>query len=152
MTSWLPVILFVVLGIFVIVQGILARKRAKETESWPTVPGTVLSSEVITSQRYDSDAPGHQRTTYTPSVNYQYSVMGQVYTSKRISFGEKNAGRKKCNEIVARYPAGSPVNVRYNPEKPDEAVLESSARGSTGNIILGIVFFALAIFFIFQMK
>lgn len=152
MTSWLPVIFFVVLGIFLIVQGVLARNRARETESWPMVPGTILSSEVVTSFEYDSDAPNNQRTKYTPSINYQYSVMGQVFTARRISFGDNSASRKKCKEIVARYPAGSPVNVRYNPEKPEEAVLETNAKGSKGNIILGIVFFILAIFFLFQMK
>ncbi len=148
--EWVSGAIFCLLGGIFLLIGIAGQKKAAKSAAWPTASGTVLSSSIIEKSSMDDD--GASSSSYEPRVVYQYSIMGTAYEGKRISFGEKNAGRKKCNEIVARYPAGSLVNVRYNPEKPDEAVLESSARGSTGNIILGIVFFALAIFFIFQMK
>ena len=43
-----------------------------------------------------------------------------------------------AQSIVARYPAGSPVQVFYDPANPGESVLEHSGEG--GNLALTLVF------------
>ena len=146
MSSFLPSLLMVIMGGVLLGMGFFARKKAKATESWPVAPGLILSSEVRERSRYDSGSHS-SRTTYEPVVSYQYTIMGQVYTADRVSSGQKNTRRKNCYEIVAKYPAGAQVSVRYDPEKPQDAVLETIARGSTGNLILGAVLLALAVVF-----
>ncbi len=65
--------------------------------------------------------------------------MGQPFTGKRIAFGTNRYDYKKAQEIVTRYPAGSRVNVYYNPDKPKDAVLETVAAGGKLLTILGAV-------------
>jgi hypothetical protein len=144
MTEYLGLIILVVLGLVLILMGIVSKQRAKRTEAWPAAHGTILSSTVQKRTEYDSDS-NHTSTKYKPVIQYQYSVMGQQITGKRLCCGSDTFGKKKAYEISARYPAGSPVNVRYNPEKVEESVLETSAPGSTTNIILGGVFIVLGI-------
>ena len=144
MPNFIASIFFLVMGIGLIVISLINRRRAKAALGWPVVPATVLSSEVRKRQQYDGDS-STGRTTYEPVVNYQYSVMGTLYNASRVNFGEKKTSRKKAGEIVARYPAGSEVNAHYNPEKVEEAVLETAARGSTGNLVFGILFIILAV-------
>ena len=144
MPNFIASIFFLVLGIGLIVISLINRRRAKAALGWPVVPATVLNSEASKRKQYEGDS-STGRTNKEPAVNYQYSVMGTLYNASRVSFGEKKTSRKKAGEIVARYPAGSEVNAHYNPEKVEEAVLETAARGSTGNLVFGILFIILAV-------
>lgn len=144
MPGLLPSLFFLVLGIGLIVISIVNRQRAKRAQNWPVVPSTVLNSEVRKRQQYDSDSASG-RTTYEPVVNYQYSVMGSLYNGSRVSFGDKKTSRKKAEEIVARYPAGTEVNAHYNPDKVEESVLETAANGSIGNLVSGLLLIVLAV-------
>lgn len=149
MTGIIPSLFFLVLGIGFIIISLINRRRAKAALNWPVTPATVLNTEVRKHKDYDGDS-STGRTTYQPVVNYQYSIMGSLYNASRISFGDQKTSRKKAGEIIARYPAGTQVNAHYNPEKVEEAVLETAARGSTGNLIFGILFIivAVAVFFL----
>ncbi len=144
MPGFLPSLFFLVLGIGLIVISIVNRQRAKRAQNWPVVPATILNSEVRKRQQYDSDSTSG-RTTYEPVVNYQYSVMGSLYNGSRVSFGDKKTSRKKAEEIVARYPAGTEVNAHYNPDKVEDSVLETAASGSISNLIFGILLIVLAV-------
>lgn len=149
MPGFLPSLFFLVLGIGFIIISLITARRARATRNWPVAPATILSSEVHERHQYDSDRPSG-RTTYEPVVKYQYTVMGSLHDGSRVSFGDKKTSRKKANEIVGLYPAGMQLNARYNPDKVEEAVLETTARGATGNLILGILFILIgvAIFFL----
>jgi hypothetical protein len=148
MTSDWGMIIFFLLGVILVVMGIVTRLRAKRTESWPIASGTILSSSVSRRSQYDSDS-NHTSTTYKPSIKYQYSVMGQLLNGSRVAMGSDTYNKKKANQIVERYPANSPVNVHYNPEKVGESVLETAANGSITNIILGVVFVVIGLFISF---
>ena len=105
-----------------------ALAKAKASETWPTTTGKVLSSEVVEEESRDDD--GASSTWYNPVVTYSYTAGGGVLQSRRIRFANmRQATRKKAEEIVARYPEGSSPLVRYNPEKPAEAVLETQKPG-----------------------
>ncbi len=148
MPQYIGIAIFMILGLVLIVMGVVSRQRAKRTESWPTASGTILSSSVTKRSHYDSDS-NSTRTSYKPTIQYQYSVMGQQMSGSRVAVGSDSYSKKKANEICERYPAGSPVNVHYNPEKITETVLETTANGTTMNIILGVVFLLLGAFLIF---
>ena len=100
--------------------------KARASETWPTAMGKVTRSEVIV----EEDKDGEGSTWYNPVVAYAYNVAGETVEGSRIRFANMRRGsRKKAEEILARYSAGETVTVRYNPEKPNEAVLESQKPG-----------------------
>jgi Protein of unknown function (DUF3592) len=60
-------------------------------------------------------------------VTYAYEVNGTSYESSRIRFGQgRTRFRSQAEELVGRYPAGSDVDVHYNPADPGVAVLDTS--------------------------
>ena len=140
MDWWLFGLIFLVIGVIFLVIGLVAIKRAKTAQSWPSIAGTVVRSEVVRHESTDED--GSTSTTYEPVVQYDYSVMGQPFTGKRIAFGSNRYNYKKAAEVTARYPMGGRVKVFYNPDKPKDAVLETVAAGGKLFVILGGILLA----------
>jgi len=130
-------IVFFVLGLFLVILSIITKKKAKAAQSWPTIPGVILSSRVDVHTSRDSD--GDRKTTYEPVVAYQYTIMGREYTGSRIAFGSNTFSRRKCDEIIARYPVSQPVMVHYNPDKPESATLETEVQGGTASLVFGVI-------------
>lgn len=105
-----------------------ALAKAKAAQSWPTAPGRVLSCEVVEEESTDRD--GGTSTWYNPAVTYSYSAGGRELTGSRLRFGNyRSASRKKAEAALAAYPVGSSPPVRYNPERPEECVLETRKPG-----------------------
>jgi len=123
--------------------GIISKRRAAASLQWPTASGQILSSMIHTITSTDND--GGTTTSYEPKVEYSYAVMGSPMNGSRIAFGAMGSDYKSAQKILARYPVGAAVEVRYNPEKPTEAVLETSARGATLFTVLGIIFMVVGI-------
>ncbi len=67
------------------------------------------------------------------------------YTGDKIAFGGDVGGsRKKANEMIAQYPVGKNVSVYYDPNNPEDVVLERRM-GSKGLLIIGVVFTLIAV-------
>jgi Protein of unknown function (DUF3592) len=102
--------------------------KAKAAETWPTVPGRVVSCRVDVEESSDND--GNSTTWYNPVVTYGYSVAGRELQGTRLRFGNyRSASRKKAEAALAPYAEGTAPLVRYNPDKPDECVLETKKPG-----------------------
>jgi hypothetical protein len=101
--------------------------KAAAARRWPAAPGRVVESRVEDVRRSDG-----AHVTYARVV-YEYAVGGRAYRSESVTFGQRqvrsgtDAARRKAEAIVARYPLGSAVAVRYRPNEPSDAVLEPSA-------------------------
>lgn len=135
---------FVLIGAILIFVTIRAKRKIAESQKWPTALGTILSSEVRRSVSHDSD--GDTTTSYQPVVKYTYSVFGTSYNSQRLTFGVQNSSHKYAQATVQRYPPNSHVPVHYNPNKPEEAVLEvQETSGNTCTLVAGIVFIAVGV-------
>lgn len=86
---------------------------------WPSVQGTVLASY------YFDTAADHGG----PDIQYAYEVGGRRFTSKRLSQFAKPS--RYCSDrthlasvaraFIAAHPAGSPIEVRYDPNDPSTA-------------------------------
>ena len=103
--------------------GAIIQSRAASSRKWPMVLGQVVASHVQAS-------PGSEGgTVYEPAVTYAYDVGGRAYTSNRIAFGGfgSSSSVKSAQNHVNRYPAGSVVQVYYNPANPADATLERRA-------------------------
>lgn len=102
--------------------------KAKAAETWPTATGRVLSCEVV--EEESTDREGGTSTWYNPVVTYAFTAGGRELTSRRLRFGNyRSATRRKAEAALAPYPVGAAPAVRYNPEKPEECVLETSKPG-----------------------
>ena len=117
-------------GLLVLALVVASLRDAAAMKRWPVVRGRVVSSrveeykEIIKGQ--SSNSRGGRMTLYRPAVVYEYEIGGQRYESNRItqSPGMNRGVPDFAAEIVRRYPAGSSVDVRYNPRHVAESVLE----------------------------
>jgi hypothetical protein len=127
------------LGIYLVVFSRRSKKKAEESQGWPSTNGTVISSEVKRSVNRDED--GHETYAYYPGVEYTYQCAGQTFTGKRLSFGGLVAQKdpSAVQTALQKYPPGGVVTVYYNPENPSEAVLERQAGGLKGSLTIGII-------------
>jgi uncharacterized protein DUF3592 len=102
------------------IQRSVGRMRA-----WPTVPGRIEASGVHAFEARDSDSP-RWITQYRSNVVYSYEVGGVRYTGDKVG----TTGRASSNIAAlvrsggARYPAGSAVEIHYNPDNPAESILD----------------------------
>lgn len=119
---WAALVLIVGLvgGTLLIYSSIKDGRSAKATIQWPSVPGTVVFSQMVQDRSTDP-------VTSSPVVQYTYIVQGQALLGTKVTFGSivSWAGPK----IVAKYPKGKAVEVFFNPQQPSSAVLEKG--GST---------------------
>ncbi len=118
------------LGIFVALLGaaclywgwsIHARSAAMKAAAarWPMTAGTIMSAAV---ERQGQTPRG---TYYVPSVSYHYAVNGQPFVGNRIRFGFMGTQSHAAAErMIAAYPVGATGMLRYDPQNPQESVLE----------------------------
>ena len=114
---------------------LIRRVRAQGTASlaWPSTPGTIKASSV---DSYRTQG-GKQ---YMAKVAYDYAVNGAPYSGDRLRFGNRAGALAAAEADVAKYAAGVPVDVRYDPGKPQISTLESGQGGlSVGGIVLAII-------------
>ncbi len=121
--------------------------KAKAAETWPTATGRVLACEVV--EEESSDRDGGTTTWYNPVVTYAYTAGGRELTGRRLRFGIYRFGsRQKAEAALAAYPVGASPAVRYNPEKPEECVLETKKPGPIYLImaLFGLLFVGFGLF------
>jgi len=139
------------LGLFVAFVGLLvgawslrAHRRAKtqveSAKSWARSPGRILASRV--EMRQAGTGRGSY-AYYVPLVSYTYAAAGREREGTRLRFGmptfRSSAGAEAA---LASYPQDAEVEVRYDPNAPDESVLDPSTVGSSlkiGFVLSGIV-------------
>ncbi len=127
-------------GVALVLWGARSKKKAGASLQWPATSGTITASEVR--QGTNTDEDGLTTYYYFPHVEYSYSIAGQTFNSKQISFGGRQGFNSPTNvqTIVAKYPINSIVQVFYNPQKQAEAVLERVAGGGAKVAsIMGII-------------
>ncbi len=98
----------------------LEYRRAKESESWPSVRGRLDS-------RKTEFTPGgrYSRRGYMVQVSYTYTVDEKSYRSDRLEFvteAERHPDEEAARAVIAAFPAG-PVTVYYDPRRPAQATL-----------------------------
>jgi hypothetical protein len=118
-------------GLAILALVVSSLREAAAMKRWPIAIGRVLSSSV---QQYKDDAgTGHfggsraRIVLFRPLVAYEYSVNGQRFEGHRIvqSPGINRPVPHFAQKVVDRYGAGRQIEVRYNPARPAESVLEA---------------------------
>ena len=99
-------------------RRLLARAR-----HWPVTPGRVFGNAM------HSFFVSKGGMRYWPLVDYVYRVDGKDHVSRMIGLGAPLVfgSERRAKEILARYPLGAEVPVRYDPADPKVAALELRA-------------------------
>jgi hypothetical protein len=142
------------LALLVFYLGFDEMKIIWECSDWPSVSGTIISSDIrkTTEWKRKGIKTGRDRTLYLPHILYNYEVQGNRYQSYRVFFegAEDYLDPGNAREIVNRYPSGKKVSVYYNPENPQFAVLETGIKFT--NLLFpatGILFILLGLWVLF---
>jgi len=133
-------ILVFALGLGLLLYSINSKKKAGESVSWPAAPGTITVSEVRQSRSTDDD--GNVSIHYYPHIEYNYIAGGLPQAGKQVAFGGIRgfSSTAQAEPAVLKYPVNSNVTVYYNPNKPQEAVLEKTiGKGANTARIMGII-------------
>lgn len=98
-------------------------KEAKASETWPTTTGMITYSDI---QQSESDGT----TMYAAKINYDFTVDKKSYSGDRITLSSGNSSTSSIREVkkeLQTYPLGANVKVYYDPELPNNAVLQPGA-------------------------
>jgi hypothetical protein len=98
-------------------------EEAKSSESWPSATGVITNSDI---QQSADDG----KTMYAAEINYEFTVENKSYTGNRISLTSGNSRTSSLREVkkdLQKYPVGEKVTVYYDPELPNNAVLQTGA-------------------------
>lgn len=99
--------------------AIRAAYRHAQSSEYPHVPGQILSS--------GSTAAG--KGSVSLSVEFSYRVNGIEYTGNVYRHGSMSMPSGHVDEIVRALPAGTTVDVYFNPDAPADSLLQPGFRG-----------------------
>ena len=139
-------------GLAVLALVVSSLREAAAMKRWPIAKGRIVSSKVEEYRTSVSRGTGGARdrmTLYRAVVLYEYEVAGERFKGNRIaqSPGMDKGVSRFAEEMVQRYAAGSAVDVRYNPKRPGESVLEPRVPGSwIFGLAFGLGLIALAVY------
>lgn len=122
---------------------IVVVRRKIALSYWTQTLATVVESEAVWGTHSKG---GRTARTWLARFTYQYEVCGQVYRGKRIAFYRSCTG-SCAQELVARHPSGSLVQVYYDPAQPAEAVMDRSFRALWLLPFFAVLCLALAVVF-----
>jgi Protein of unknown function (DUF3592) len=104
----------------------LEQTLAVLSRSWPTVPGKIDRSDISEKLAYRSGR------YWALGVRYTYHVGGVTYVGTRLAFAPRWINRRDTiDNLARRYAVGASVDVRYDPDQPDQAVLETDDQLAT---------------------
>lgn len=115
-----------------IVATLVKYLEVSKAQRWEQAPGRVLTSQArarkvrTVESRTGAEGGADRDVRNFAEVTYEYRVAGKTYRGKRISIGE-DLGDMAVEQRLARYPVGASVTVYYDPQQPDQAVLERNA-------------------------
>ena len=105
-----------VAGVGLIICGIYAGHRDRPSLQWPGASGTVEHCE-------EAVYHGMHSNSHSVDITYAYNVSGRRYEGHTIALWSEDWGGRGTSEFVAAHPVHSAVEVFYDPEHPENAVL-----------------------------
>lgn len=107
-----------------------------DSGDWLETTGTV--TEIGTKEIKDDD-----EILFAPRIAYTYTVNGKAYEGDRISFDSRPyVEEENAAEDANEYTIGQEVTVLYNPDDPQQSVLERTTNwsGVIGFSVIGVIF------------
>lgn len=92
---------------------------------WPSVEGLITRSELKVWSSSSSTRKGANK--HDVRVTYEYVVAGRSYSNDVVRFDQNNGSRSEKQKMVSSHPVGKLVDVFYNPDDPDQSVLQKGS-------------------------
>ncbi len=144
-------VLLALVGALVVFFSIWELSVVLTTPEWATTSGSIIDSDVRYSRKKYSNRD------YLLHVKYEYVVAGVTYTSQRKTIGTDNdnwRGTEAALEAVRSqsYEVGTTVDVYYQPQNPNYAVLstEYSLLSMLGWLLGGLIIIGMGGVLLFQ--
>jgi len=132
-----PAVAAVAFGAYISAGFVREIYFALKSKQWPTAIGKVIDAEIVLT-------PAVRGSYTSPLVGYEYEVRGVRYTSNRIDYSGRGsslgAWSGPTRDYLRRHREGEPVTVRYDPNEPKRAVLETGP--TVGNFLRLLIGFA----------
>jgi len=120
--------IMLVLGLFNAWKMFRLYRRKAASVMWPVTAGEVLSKYVAT---HTSSKGGK---SYRAVISYMYTVVGDEF-ERKFSQGSP-WGRQGAEKILAGI--GDTIEIRYNPEKPEDHITTLDKIGFTDIFFIGL--------------
>jgi len=127
-----------VFGVFFLTPVI--QHQVAVQENTETATATVESTEVEAKTDDDGDE------SYSPVVEYEYTVNGKTHTNDNVfpgGFQRWRDSRSWSEDILKEYDVGTEATVMYNPDESERAYLRNDGVPSVWILVLGYAFVAL---------
>lgn len=164
--------IFTLVGVAVFIFGINVFNKAKASENWPNVQGTITSSTVDrkldTSNNSSSNrrsksgvsvsvgsvnvSSGSRKYKYTPRVAYSFVVDEENYTGTKISpMTTSYSSERSAKNVLRDYKLGFQTTVFYNPSKPSDSLLKPGVTVAVYfPMVFGLIFAAVGVFMLIK--
>lgn len=129
--------IFFILAIIFGIIGIVNRNKAQKAGRWPSVQGKVIEARL--EERTSPDPEDFSMANFRPVITYQYKVNGKVYNSNKTGVIPMNYDQKTAQKKLDAFPLGSALTVYYNPENPEDALLNPTKNTANIFLIIGVV-------------
>ena len=123
------------------------RRLVLASHDWPKAPGKIVSAAVSTVyERNSGDTESTINRTakkYRADIQYAYRVGQRDFAAAAISLGwaPLYGFARDAEAVIAKYPAGTKVDVYYDPANPERAVLQPDSRdGVLAPLIFATIF------------
>ena len=130
-----PFVAYLLVGIVIVLLGFLSIRKGSQKKNRCTASASAVIVEVQTEKDEAGSENTHKKFTYTPI--YEFVVNGNTI--------RKNGGIYSHNK--RDFNVGDTVAVKYNPDKPDEFLVNGKSGGKSFGIALllfGLVIIAIA--------
>ncbi|HEX3051686.1 MAG TPA: DUF3592 domain-containing protein [Aggregatilineaceae bacterium] len=114
-------ILLLVIGGRQIGRWMQDRRWVARFRSWPTAIGKITQSRVKFDGPLDDPEFSH---AYVPDIGYKYIVNGVTYTGTAYADRDPDL-EDTVRELVAQYPLGQTITVRYDARYPRDSIIET---------------------------
>jgi len=136
---WLMGLACTIVGAGVAFWGLRGLWRGLQSMRWPRIQGVVKRVSINMDNIVD--------------VSYEYTVDGRRFLSDRVRFGGPRdfASARGATAYADRYQIGGKILVRYDPQSPDQSVLEPGlAFGPLVACIVGVPMLLVGVALLFR--
>ena len=130
-----PFVVYLLVGIVIVLLGFLSIRKGSQKKNRCTASASAVIVEVQAEKDEAGSENTHKKFTYTPI--YEFVVNGNTI--------RKNGGIYSHNK--RDFNVGDTMAVKYNPDKPEEFLLNGKSGGKSFGIALllfGLVIIAIA--------
>jgi hypothetical protein len=137
----------ILLGVTFLIFSIYPFMQYHKTSDWPSVSGTITHSQL----REGGAVFLGIGTIYHADITFVYQVDGKTMSGNRVQYGIGGKSfifQRFAEGMVERYPVGKVTAIYYNPDNPEDEIIESAPvlGFSFIWILFTVMFFTLAIY------